>query len=180
MNFQELIIERQSTRSYLDTPVEEEKLQQCIEAARLAPSACNAQPWKFIVIEDPELRSQVAENAASFGMNKFAVQAPIIVAITLEKPNMSSRVGSVLKGKEYTLMDIGFAVSNFCHQATELGLSTCIIGWFNEKETRKTLNIPSSKRIPLIITIGYSDAEIRSKVRKKKEEMYSKNSYLGI
>lgn len=180
MNFQELILERQSTRSYIDKPVEEEKIQQCIEAARLAPSACNAQPWKFIIVDDSDLKNQVAENAASLGMNKFAVQAPIIVAITLEKPNMTSKIGSVLKGKEYTLMDIGFAASHFCNQATELGLSTCIIGWFNEKEIRKILNVPSSKRIPLLITLGYSDTEIRQKIRKKKEEMCSKNSYLGI
>ena len=180
MELKELILERQSARSYLDQPVEEEKLQQCIETARLSPSACNAQPWKFIIVDDAKLKNEVAENAASFGMNKFAVQAPIIVAVTLEKPNLSSKIGSVLKNKEYTLLDIGFAVSQFCLQATELGLSTCIIGWFNEKQIRKILNIPTSKRIPLLITLGYSDSEIRSKIRKNKEEIYSRNSYLGI
>lgn len=177
MNFNELISKRQSVRQYATRPVEPDKMLQCLEAARLAPSACNAQPWKFIVIDDLELKKEVANATASMGMNKFSLQAPSIVAIVLEKPNVSSKIGSVLKGKEYTLMDIGIVATHFCLQATELGLGTCIIGWFNEKKIRKILQIPNKKRIPLLITVGYSTADIRVKQRKDLNQIYSVNNY---
>ena len=177
MNFYELISKRQSERQYDSRPVEPEKIMQCIEASRIAPSACNAQPWKFIVVDEPELRKQVADATAGMGMNKFVVEAPVIVAIVLEKANASSKIGSVLKGKEYTLMDIGIATTHFCLQATELGLGTCIIGWFNEKKVRKLLQIPNKKRIPLLLTVGYSTAELRNKQRKELNGVYSLNKY---
>jgi len=177
MNFYELISKRQSERQYDSRPVEPEKIMQCIEASRIAPSACNAQPWKFIVVDEPELKKQIADATAGMGMNKFVIEAPVIVAIVLEKPNAMSKIGSVLKGKEYTLMDIGIATTHFCLQATELGLGTCIIGWFNEKKVRKLLQIPSKKRIPLLLSVGYATAELRNKQRKELNEVYSLNKY---
>jgi len=177
MDFYELITKRQSERQYDTRQVESEKIMQCIEAARLAPSACNAQPWKFIVIDEPELKKQLASAIAGMGMNKFAFDAPVIVAIVLEKPNVTSKIGSVLKGKEYTLIDVGIAAVHFCLQATYLGLGTCIIGWFDEKKVRKLLQIPNKKRIPLLLTVGYSNAEVRNKQRKELNVMYSANKY---
>jgi len=177
MDFDELIIKRQSERQYTAQQVEPEKIAQCIEAARMAPSACNAQPWKLIVVDEPELKKQLANAMASMGMNKFSFDAPVIVAIVLEKPNVLSKIGSVLKGKEYMLMDIGFAASHFCLQATDLGLGTCIIGWFDEKKVRKLLQIPNKKRIPLLITVGYCTNEIRKKQRKELNIIYSSNKY---
>jgi len=177
MNFHELITKRQSDRQYDTRPIEAEKIMQCIEAARMAPSACNAQPWKFIVADEPELKKQLAAAVASMGMNKFASDAPTIVAIVLEKPNVMSKIGSVLKGKEYTLMDIGIVAAHFCLQATDLGLGTCIIGWFDEKKVRKLLQIPKKKRIPLLLTVGYSTDETRNKQRKELNTMYSANKY---
>ena len=113
----------------------------------------------------------------SMGMNKFAFEASAIVAIVLEKPNVMSKIGSVLKGKEYTLIDIGIAATHFCLQATDLGLGTCIIGWFDEKKARKLLNIPRKKRIPLLLTVGYATDEMRKKQRKELNVMYSENEY---
>jgi len=177
MNFLELTTKRQSERQYDTRPVEPEKIMLCIDAARMAPSACNAQPWKFVVVDEPELKIQLANAIAGMGMNKFAFDAPVIVAIVLEKPNVMSKIGSVLKGKEYTLMDIGIAATHFCLQATELGLGTCIIGWFDEKKVRKLLQIPNKKRIPLLITVGYATDEVRKKQRKELKVMYSSNKY---
>ena len=148
MNFYELITKRQSERRYDTRLVESEKIMQCIEAARMAPSACNAQPWKFIVIDEPELKKQLASAIAGMGMNKFAFDAPTIVAIVLEKPNVMSKIGSVLKGKEYTLIDIGIVATHFCLQATDLGLATCIIGWFDEKKVRKLLQLHVKNGFP--------------------------------
>ena len=177
MEFKELVKKRQSDRKYSAIPVEEEKITQCIETARLAPSACNAQPWKFVIVDNPEIKNAVAECCAGMGMNKFAHEAPVILALILEKPNMASKIGSVLKGKEYMLMDIGIVANQFCLQATELGLATCMIGWFNEKKVKKLLDLPSSKRIPLLITLGYSDSPTREKTRKTIDEIYCKNRY---
>jgi len=177
MNFNELISKRQSERKYDARSIESEKIMQCIEAARMSPSACNAQPWKFIVADEPTLKNQLAAAAAGMGMNKFAVEAPVIVAVVLEKPNASSKIGSVLKGKEYTLMDIGIAATHFCLQATDLGLGTCIIGWFDEKKVRKLLHVPRNKRIPLLLTVGYVSNEVRQKQRKALDVIYSENEY---
>ncbi len=175
--FKQLITERQSVRKYKPDAVTFENVMACVEAARLAPSACNAQPWTFIVVDDPALKNRVAGHAVSMGMNKFAVQAPVIVAIVLEKPNFTSKIGSVIKDKEYPLIDIGIAAEHFCLQATELGLGTCMIGWFNEKKVKEALGIPQSKRVPLLITLGYPDTTLRPKVRKPTERMCSRNKY---
>ena len=173
----ELINKRQSVRNYKTDAVPTEAIAACIEAARLAPSACNAQPWKFIVVDDAALKQQVGEAAESFGMNKFCPLAPCIIAVVLEKPNLTSAIGSVLKDKEYTLIDIGIAAEHFCLQATELGLGTCMIGWFNEKKVRQLLGIPKNKRIPLLITIGYPNDAKREKARKTTEQMCGRNRY---
>ena len=176
-SFEKLVTTRQSVRKYKTTPVARELLIQCVEAVRLAPSACNAQPWKFILVTDESLKNEIANHAASLGMNKFCAQASAIAVVVLEKPNLTSKIGSVLQGKEYTLIDIGIAAEHFCLQATELGLGTCMVGWFNEKKIQRALKIPSSKRIPLFITIGYSDDEPREKNRKQFSEMCRENEY---
>ncbi|MBN1950525.1 MAG: nitroreductase family protein [Bacteroidales bacterium] len=177
MDFSELILVRQSDRKYSDLPVEKEKIIRCIEAARLAPSACNSQPWKFVVADEPSLKTRIAEAAASVIMNKFTHQAPVMVAVVLEKMNLTSSMGSVIKDKEYALMDVGIAVNQFCLQAAELGLGTCILGWFNEKKIKELLQVPKKKRVPLLISLGYPDSRTRIKIRKPTEEMSSWNNY---
>ena len=176
MKFSELVAKRQSDRKYKSQPVKRELITECLEAARLAPSACNSQPWKFIVIDDPDLLKEVAIAAAGMGMNKWAKEAPVIVAVTLEKMNFTARIGSVIKDKEYSLLDVGIAVEHFCLQAAELGLGTCIMGWFDEKKVKTLLGI-SKKRIPLLISLGYPDTETRKKSRKSLEDMSSWNQY---
>lgn len=84
MEFAELAGIRQSVRSYSGKAVEEEKLMQCIETARLSPSANNSQPWRFVVVDEPELRDRIGDAAAGMGMNKFVRQAPVIIAVVLE------------------------------------------------------------------------------------------------
>lgn len=177
MEFQELILKRQSDRKYLSKPVEQEKILRCIEAARLSPSGVNSQPWTFVVVEEDGLIKEVQKAASGMGMNNFVSQAPVIIAIVLERPNIISKIGSVMKDKEYPLIDIGIAANQFCLQAADIGLGTCIIGWFDEKKIKKLLNVPSSKRIPILITLGYSDARLREKTRKPIDKMYKQNKY---
>jgi len=170
---------RQSDRKYSDKPVEKEKLERIIEAGRMAPSACNAQPWKFIVVTDPELVLKVADAASAklIGMNSFVAQASVILVIVREKPNMSSKVGATIKNKDYSLIDIGIATENICLQAKAEGIGSCIIGWFDEKQLRKLLGIPKSKRVELLVTLGYSLSEQREKRRKAAGETVSYNKY---
>lgn len=175
----DLITSRQSVRKYSDRLLEKEKLDRIIEAGRMAPSACNAQPWKFIVVTDPELVLKIAEAASAklIGMNSFVAEAPVILVIVREKPNFSSKVGSTIKNKDYSLIDIGIATENICLQAKAEGIGSCIIGWFDEKMLKKLLDIPKSKRVELIITLGYSLSEQREKRRKPAAETVSYNKY---
>src|SRR5512137_319134 len=103
----ELILRRQSDRQYSDKPIEAEKLDRIIEAGRMAPSACNAQPWKFVVVTDPSLMQKVSEAATEklSGMNKFTSQAKVIIVIVREKPNISSRIGGAVNKKDYSHND---------------------------------------------------------------------------
>ena len=177
MDFSDLIKLRQSDRKYDESrKVDRDLIIKCLEAARLAPSACNSQPWKFVVVDDTELLPHMAEAAASMGMNKFACQAPVILAVVLEKMNFTARLGSVIKDKEYNLLDVGIAVEHFCLQAAELGLGTCILGWFDEKKVANLLGV-KNRRIPLLITLGYSKTKCRIKSRKGLSDMSSWNKY---
>lgn len=179
MNFLELVKNRQSDRAYIPQPIEKEKIERCLEAARLAPSACNAQPWKFIVVDNPEIKNAVADATSNriLPINHFTKQAPVHVVVVMEKPNFTSKFGSTVKDKPFPLIDIGIATENFCLQAVEEGLGTCIIGWFNEEKVKKLLNIPNNLRAMLIILMGYRSTELRTKKRKSLDEIRSYNTY---
>jgi len=160
--------------------VEKEKLDRILEAGRLSPSACNAQPWKFIVVDDPELKSKIADATSNrvIGINHFTKQAPVHIVIVMEPANFNSNFGSIVKDKNLPLIDIGIAAAHISLQATAEGLGTCIIGWFNETSVKKLLNIPRGKRVILIITLGYSaNEELREKKRKSTNEVVSTNKY---
>ena len=139
MSFLDLVNKRYSVRNYKNTPVPQEKVVRCIEAARLAPSACNSQPWKFIIADEPALVNELAKAAFEglLDFNNFAFKAPVLVLIVSERENLSAKFGSIVKKKNFSLMDIGIAAEHFCLQAAEEGLGTCIIGWFNEKKVKK-------------------------------------------
>lgn len=180
MNLLDLIKSRQSDRAFdTDRPVEVDKLTRILEAGRLAPSACNAQPWKFVVVNEPELKNKVADCTSNrvLGMNHFTKQAPVHILVVEERANLTSSIGSLVKKKEFPQIDIGIAAAHICLAAKAEGLGSCIIGWFNEKKLRPLLGIPSSKRILLDILIGYSTQPLREKQRKTAEEVISYNKY---
>lgn len=174
-----LINKRQSDRAYLSNPIEGDKLGRILEAGRLAPSACNAQPWKFIIVNELELKNKIADCTSSkiLGMNHFTKQAPIHIVIVEEKANFTSNAGSLIKNKQFPLIDIGITAEHICLQAAAEGLGTCMLGWFDETKVKKLLNIPKSKRVPLIITLGYPASETREKRRKDLDNITSYNSY---
>jgi len=180
MNFLDLVRTRQSVREYLNKSVEREKIERCLEAARFAPSASNSQPWRFIVIDDPKLKETVARKTFDrlISFNRFSLQAPVLILLISERPGFFSGIGEAIKDKQFSLIDIGIATEHLCLQATEEGLGTCILGWFDENGVKKLLNIPQSKRVELIITMGYpASNEIYPKERKELNQIRSYNSY---
>ncbi len=181
MTFLQLINRRQSIRRYQNKPVEQEKILQLIDAVQIAPSACNSQPWKLIIVDEPELKDKVANATFSkiVSFNKFTIQAPVMAVLVLEKAKLIAQIGGSLKNMEYPQIDIGIAAEHFCLQAAELGLGTCMIGWFDEKKIQKLLHIPKKRKIGLVISLGYApeDYKLRKKIRKPVDEICGFNSY---
>lgn len=180
-SFADLLRTRQSVREYRDLPVADADLQLLIEAVRLAPSASNSQPWRLIIVNDPTIKTRVARATFStlVSFNRFALQAPVIAVLTIERPKIVTQIGARLKDREFSLIDIGIAAEHFCLQATELGLGTCMIGWFDEDQIRKILHIPEKTRIGLLITLGHPPEgyPLRPKLRKNAKAMSSFNTY---
>lgn len=181
MSFQELIEKRQSVRKYKKQPVEKEKIELLVSAVHLSPSACNSQPWRLIIVDEPELKNEVAKATfnKAIAFNRFAVEAPVIAVLVIEKAKLIAQIGGNIKNQEYPMYDIGIAASHFCLQAAELGLGTCMIGWFDEKKIQDLLNIPEKRKIGLVITLGYApdNYKLRQKIRKPIERICRFNSY---
>ena len=180
MDFFGFVSTRQSARAFApDRPVEKEKLERILQAASLAPSACNAQPWHFVVVDEPELKNKVAEATSSriLGMNHFTKQAPIHILLVEESVNLSSGIGGFIKQRDYAQYDLGIVTAHLVLAAHAEGLGSCIIGWFNEAKMKSLLDIPKSKRVVLDIVLGYSTQPLREKKRKPLEEIISFNKY---
>ena len=171
-NFFDLVNKRESCRSYSDKPVGKEQLVKCIEAARLSPSACNSQPWSFVVVNSKTKSPLVAKCTQSMGMNKFTDEAPAFIVVCEENANLSASLGGLVKKQQYAQGDVGIAVASICYAATEQGLSTCILGWFDEKKLIEVLELSKNKRIRLVIAVGYGKNENpRNKSRKAIDEI---------
>lgn len=173
-DFYQLVEERQSDRKFdPEKPVPQELLMRVLNAARLAPSACNSQPWSFMVVTDEKLRHAVAQACSSrvLAMNHFTRQAPVHVLILEDRANFAATGGGKIKGVHYAHFDIGIAAAHLTLAATAEGLGSCIVGWLNEKKIREILGIPSSKRVLLNVLMGYSIDPARSKKRKAMDEI---------
>lgn len=170
MDFLEIAKARQSCRSYDETrPVEQEKLDAVLEAARLAPSACNGQPYHLTVCRG-EAAQEAARATMGMGMNKFATQAPVLIVVSEEPYVKSAALGARVKGNDYRSMDIGIAVAYLTAEAAAQGLGTCILGWLDDEKLRKLCGLQHPVR--LVITLGYpKDDRIRNKKRKDTEEL---------
>ena len=179
-SFHELAARRQSDRAFdPERPVDRALIRRILETACLAPSACNAQPWRFVVVDDPELKNKVADATSSkvLGINHFTKQAPVHILVVEERVNLTSGLGGWVKNKSFAPIDIGIAVAHLCLAAEDEGLGSCILGWFDEAKMRSLLGIPSSKRVVLDVVIGYSSQPDRPKKRKRWDEVVSFNGY---
>jgi len=174
MTFLELVKKRRSCRKYAARPVPRDVIDRCLEAARLAPSACNSQSWFFIVVDNEELRSVLAKKAFSgiYSMNSFAKNAPILIIVVTERSSYIARLGGYFKRVQYSLIDIGIACEHLILEAEEEGLGTCWLGWFNEKEVKKILRLPREKKVDVIISMGYpEEKEAHDKIRKSLDDI---------
>ena len=173
MDFSEIVHKRQSCRSCDSArDVEPEKVTAILEAARLAPSACNGQPYHFTVCRG-ETALAVAKATAGLGLNKFAVQAPVMIVVSEQPYVKSAAMGAKLKNNDYRSIDIGIATAYLTARATELGLSTCILGWLDDAKIRELCDLDQPVR--LVITLGYAkeDDKLRQKKRKELSELVS-------
>lgn len=167
MNFLEIARQRQSCRNYDETKaVEEEKLEAILEAARLAPSACNGQPYHLTVCRG-ETAKAVAKATQGQGMNKFATQAPIAIVISEMPYCPTAAMGAKLKKNDYRSIDIGIVTAYLTAEATAQGLSTCILGWLEDEKIRGICGLEGTVR--LVITLGYAGEKDTLRTKKRKE-----------
>lgn len=174
MDFLEIAKLRQSCRAYDETKqVEQEKLDAILQAAQLAPSACNGQPYHFTVCRGEAAREVALATRGMGGMNKFAVQAPVMIVISEMPYVKSAALGAKVKGNDYRSIDIGITTAYLTAEAAAQGLSTCILGWLDDEKIRKICNLEYPAR--LVITLGYAKEGdvLRKKVRKDISELVS-------
>jgi nitroreductase len=182
MGFLELAQKRHSVRNYAPTPVPREKIDRCLEAARLAPSACNSQPWTFVVIDDRKAIATFAEQAflGIYSRNSFARNAAVLIVVITERSKYSATLGGYFRGTQYSLIDIGIACEHLVLQAAEEGLGTCWIGWFNERRIKRLLGLSRSAKIDVVISMGYpADEKQVQKNRKPLDEVRRYHSAQG-
>ncbi len=175
MSFLDLVNQRQSTRRYQPGKrISREVLDRCMEAARLAPSACNSQPWSFVVVDDPvQVKALVKASCthAPYAMNRFAADASALIVVVTEKMKWAARIGAQFRGVQYSLVDIGIACEHLVLQAAEEGLGSCWLGWFNERAVKQHLDIPRAKKVDLMICLGIPADTPRNKVRRSLDEI---------
>lgn len=169
MDFLEIANARQSCRSYDETrDVEPEKLAAMLEAVRLAPSACNGQPYHLTVCRGEKAR-EVASACMGMGMNKFAAQAPVLIVISEMPYVKTAAMGAKVKNNDYRSMDIGIAAAYLTAEAAAQGLGTCILGWLDDKKLRAICALEYPAR--LVVTVGYAKDAQRNKKRKELSEL---------
>jgi len=169
---------RRSVRRYSSRPLPKDALERCLEAARLAPSACNSQPWRFVVTDKSPLKERLA--LAAFGgvysLNSFAKDAPVLITVISERPVALVRLGGFLKRVDYSLIDVGIACEHLVLQAAAEGIGTCWLGWFNERAVKQVLKIAGGIRVEAMVAMGYSADTAEPKRRKSLDEI---RSYAG-
>ena len=167
MNFKEIAENRQSCRSYdANREVENEKLDQILEVAKLSPSACNGQPYHITVCKG-ETAKKVAKATQGMGMNKFATDAPVLLVVSEMPYVKTAALGAKVKKNDYRSIDIGIVSAYITAEATSQGLSTCILGWLEDKTIREICNLEGAVR--LVITLGYASADDKLRTKKRKD-----------
>ncbi|PWM73360.1 MAG: NAD(P)H nitroreductase [Bacillota bacterium] len=173
MQFETLVKQRQSCRNFDETKaVEREKLEYIASLARYAPSACNSQPYAVSVVTEENLVKDIAKSTQGMGMNKHCSKARAFIVINEEFAGLLAKTGGRLKDQDFASVDIGLLCAHIALAAADCGLSTCIIGWFDEKRIKELLGIDEKKRVRLVLAAGYAaeDDVLREKKRKEMDK----------
>ncbi|MDR1438705.1 MAG: nitroreductase family protein [Clostridiales bacterium] len=171
-DFLELCRNRQSCRKFSDRSVEREKLLKCVEAGQLAPSACNSQPWSFVVAEKPDVVAEVAKCGQQMNFNGFLSGAKAFIVILEEHAVLAPPIRKIFDSQSFAKGDLGAATVQTCLEAASLGLGTCIIGLYDRERLCELLGIPAGKQFGAFIAVGYpADEKIRPKDRKPLESV---------
>ncbi len=165
MKVLDVIQKRQSVRKYKEDPIPEKALMRVLEAARLAPSGSNIQPWKFIIVKDKALKEKLAQASAG---QFFMAEAPIIIVGCGFPDKCYAHMGRYMKSWS---VDVTIALEHLILQAQEEGLGTCWIGSFEEEEVKAILNIPENVKVLALTPLGYPDEIPRFRRRKSLDEI---------
>lgn len=181
MNFESLQAARESCRVYADRPVAREDLIHLVDVARLCPSGCNAQPWRFIIVDEAESRARLVEALDDNGLTgcPWGDRVPAFIVICEDEAHLKPGVAEHYGAQHFAQMDIGMAAMALCYEATEMGLGTCMIGTMNQEKMRAAFGIPADRPVRLIITVGHP-ARVgapRKKSRKALDEILSCNRW---
>lgn len=181
MKFEELQNIRESCRVYSDKPVSREILAHLVDVARLSPSGCNAQPWRFIIVDEPEAHSKVVEAFDDNGLTgcPWGDKVPAFILICEDEAHLKPGVGEHYGSQHFAQMDIGMAAMALCLEASSMGLGTCMIGTMNQEKLHEAFGIPKERPVRLIITVGYpaGNGTPRKKTRKALEEILTYNHW---
>ncbi|MEE4310527.1 MAG: nitroreductase family protein [candidate division KSB1 bacterium] len=178
--FDSIVNNRRSVRKYQAKKVDRDVITQCVEAARMAPSAENVQPWRFIVIDDEDVKHEFCKSAFSgiYSYMKWAEKAPVIVVLVAKLDVLANRIGKQIQGTNYYLLDMGISGEHFVLKAHELGIGTCWIGWFHAKKTRKFFKLPPGHKAVSLISMGYPEKPVtRERELRQLNEILYFNKY---
>ncbi len=167
MDFMDVVRGRRSVRMYRPDPVPQAKLDHVMEAARLAPSWANGQCWTFVVVSDPKVKRRLAETG-----NEWIEHAPLIIAACAEPKKSGSK-----KDQAYYLVDIGIAMEHLVLAATDQGLATCWVGWFDEQKARSALGVPKDVRVVALAPLGYADETPEPRPRRSLGEIVHRDRW---
>ncbi|MBO5783101.1 MAG: nitroreductase family protein [Clostridia bacterium] len=171
MTLNELIEGRYSCRNYADTPVDKKLVEEICLTAVKAPSACNSQPWKIHAFCG-EKKDALAQALTDAGLNKHAMQAPVLLAIEETQAQYLARLQGKVAPNRWAKCDIGILTAHLVLLAKQKGLDSCIIGYSNPEKVKSVLN--TQNEIPLFITLGYAkeDDTMPEKRRKNVEDVF--------
>jgi nitroreductase len=173
MTFDQILETRRSTRSFDSRPVKPEHLIAICEAARLAPSACNSQTWRFVAVTDKGLIQKICDTAMRPVIsNRWLREAPLVIVGCSQLDLIANQIGTLVTGIEYYQIDLGIAMEHMVLKATDLGLGTCWIGWFKANKLKKILDIPEKVKVSAMLAVGYpKDVPVRKRIRKPMERL---------
>ena len=181
MEWNELLKKRESCRVYRSDPVPHALLEELVASASRSPSGCNAQPWRFIIIDEPEARAKLIEALDDDGLTgcPWGDRVPNFILICEDEAHVKPGVAEHYGAQHFAQMDIGMAAMALCYEATSMGLGTCLIGTMNQAKLHQSFGIPEERPVRLIVTVGYPAKETapRPKVRKELDDILSYNHW---